>query len=86
MNQGKWDVKQTSEFIVWLQKASSNTRCTNIISASNALALAMMALFDSLLILSVSMCFSSHDGKESISLKKKEKEMKNDNEQKSESR
>ena len=45
----------------------------------------MMALFDSLLILSVSMCFSSHDGKESISLKKKEKEMKNDIEQKSES-
>ena len=72
-------MKQKNEFIHWLQKASSNTHYTNIISASNALALAMMALFDSLLIFSVSMCFSSHKKKRvNLVEEKREKEMKND--------
>ena len=67
-------MKQKSEFIHWLQKASSNTHYTNIISASNALALAMMTLFDSLLIFSASMCFTSYNKKRVNLDEEKEKE------------
>ena len=67
-------MKQKNEFIHWLQKASSNTHYTNIISASNALAFAMMALFDSLLILSASMCFTSYNKKRDNLDEEKEKE------------